>query len=356
MPPVWWGMRPASTTDWSRVCSCSHTISDDAVQELEAGGPFLSIKRCCGVYRWLSCLARARKWTWCSQLMTDCEQLQKFGARRGSGGTATGREEAVPPTNNNRQTSNAAASGMERRPTANAARASVQGASPATGASGKEKPALPEFSDESCQAAYAEALPSFREVPASEKQHLFVRKLHLCAFTFDFTDQAKHVREKEIKRQTLLELVDYVNTGSGKFTEAVAEDIVFMLSYNLFRALPPTRSHDQDNLDPDEEEPALEPAWPHLQVQPSPCAHTHRALPQGPQACHRHCASRLIFSIGANHSIPAHCMAVAAWGGRMRGRDSAGRLRACAHGGPVIGSRHGVPELRRPGHLLTLCA
>ena len=196
------------------------------------------------------------------------KRLQKFGARRGSGGTATGREDSVPPANNNRQTSNAAASGLERRPTANAARASVQGASPASGASGKEKPALPELSDESCQAAYAEALPSFREVPASEKQHLFVRKLHLCAFTFDFTDQAKHVREKEIKRQTLLELVDYVNTGSGKFTEAVAEDIVFMLSYNLFRALPPTRSHDQDNLDPDEEEPALEPAWPHLQVQP----------------------------------------------------------------------------------------
>ncbi|KAK9828072.1 hypothetical protein WJX81_008475 [Elliptochloris bilobata] len=77
---------------------------------------------------------------------------------------------------------------------------------------------------------------------------------------------ARSVREKEIKRQTLLELVDYVNQGSGKFTEAVAEDIVFMLSNNLFRALPPTKSHDQDNLDPDEEEPALEPAWPHLQI------------------------------------------------------------------------------------------
>lgn len=93
-----------------------------------------------------------------------------------------------------------------------------------------------------------------------------MRKLHLCAFTFSFTDQSRHVREKEIKRQTLLELVDYVNIASGKFTEAVAEDIVFMLSNNLFRALPASKSHDVDNLDPDEEEPALEPAWPHLQV------------------------------------------------------------------------------------------
>lgn len=34
----------------------------------------------------------------------------------------------------------------------------------------------------------AELLPSFRDVAAHERQALFVRKLHLCAFTFDFTD------------------------------------------------------------------------------------------------------------------------------------------------------------------------
>lgn len=39
-----------------------------------------------------------------------------------------------------------------------------------------------------------------------------------------------------------------------------------MLSQNLFRTLPPSRSHDVDNFDPEEEEPTLEPAWPHLQV------------------------------------------------------------------------------------------
>lgn len=104
------------------------------------------------------------------------------------------------------------------------------------------------------------------DVPPSEKQLLFVQKLHLCSYTFDFTDPTKHVREKEIKRQTLLELVDYANSGQGKFTEAVSEDIILMLSQNLFRTLPPSRSHDVDNFDPEEEEPTLEPAWPHLQV------------------------------------------------------------------------------------------
>lgn len=37
-----------------------------------------------------------------------------------------------------------------------------------------------------------------------------------------------------MKRQTLLELVDYVNTGTGKFTELVSEDIIFMLSVSSF--------------------------------------------------------------------------------------------------------------------------
>ena len=190
---------------------------------------------------------------------------QKFGARRGSAGTGTGRDDLLPVASNSRTSSNPA-SVLERRPTGSGARNSLSGSAANSAAANREKPPLPDLSEEGCQEAYAEPLPTFREVPASEKQQLFVRKLHLCSYTFNFADQARNVREKEIKRQTLLELVDYVNTGSGKFTEAVAEDIVFMLSNNLFRALPAVKAHDVDNLDPDEEEPAMEPGWPHLQV------------------------------------------------------------------------------------------
>lgn len=86
---------------------------------------------------------------------------------------------------------------------------------------------------------------------------------------FDFSDPTKNVREKEMKRLTLLELVDYVNSGTGKFNEAVFEDITQMLVANLFRTLPPS-SHENsanvDNFDPEEEEPSMEPAWPHLQI------------------------------------------------------------------------------------------
>ena len=120
-------------------------------------------------------------------------------------------------------------------------------------------------------AAYAEPLPSFRDVPAGDRQALFARKLHLCCFTFDFNDANKSLREKDVKRQTLMELVEYVNTGTGKFTEALCEDITAMLAANLFRALPPC-GHETTGVvageafDVEEEEPALEPAWPHLQA------------------------------------------------------------------------------------------
>lgn len=42
---------------------------------------------------------------------------------------------------------------------------------------------------------------------------------------------------------------------------------MFMLTSNLFRALHPLKSSDAESFDLDEEEPNLEPAWPHLQVQ-----------------------------------------------------------------------------------------
>lgn len=180
---------------------------------------------------------------------------QKFGARRSSTSDKNELSASAP---------------QPRQPVAPPSRDSKPVASNTArqhpAASGRDKPEKPRLDPECQSQYYAEPLPSFKDVSVAEKQALFVKKLHLCAFTFDFSDSSKNVRDKEIKRQTLVELLDYVNTGSGKFTEAVSEDVIFMLSANLFRALPPTKSHDQDNLDPDEEEPALEPAWPHLQV------------------------------------------------------------------------------------------
>ena len=39
-----------------------------------------------------------------------------------------------------------------------------------------------------------------------------------------------------------------------------------MFSVNLFRALPPSNSPNGAEFDPEEDEPTLEAAWPHLQL------------------------------------------------------------------------------------------
>ncbi|KAI9116807.1 hypothetical protein K1719_012173 [Acacia pycnantha] len=113
-----------------------------------------------------------------------------------------------------------------------------------------------------------EALPSFRDVPSSEKQNLFLRKLNICCVVFDFSDPAKNLKEKDIKRQTLLELVEYISSVSSKFNDIAMQEITKMVAANLFRTLP-SPNHDSkvaDAYDVEEEEPALEPAWPHLQI------------------------------------------------------------------------------------------
>jgi serine/threonine-protein phosphatase 2A regulatory subunit B' len=113
-----------------------------------------------------------------------------------------------------------------------------------------------------------EALPSFRDVPNSEKPNLFIRKLNLCCIVCDFNNPTKNLKEKDIKRQTLTELVDYVSSANGRFSETVMQEIVKMLSVNLFRTLtsPPRENKVLEAFDLEEDEPLMDPAWPHLQV------------------------------------------------------------------------------------------
>ncbi|GJN39786.1 hypothetical protein PR202_gb28928 [Eleusine coracana subsp. coracana] len=113
-----------------------------------------------------------------------------------------------------------------------------------------------------------EALPSFRDVPASEKPGLFLSKLAMCCVVFDFTDPTKDVKEKEIKRQMLLELVDYITSATWKFPEPVVQEVIKMVSANLFRAPTPAPRENKvlESFDLEEEEPVMDPAWPHLQI------------------------------------------------------------------------------------------
>ncbi|XP_052108529.1 serine/threonine protein phosphatase 2A 57 kDa regulatory subunit B' kappa isoform-like isoform X2 [Arachis duranensis] len=118
-----------------------------------------------------------------------------------------------------------------------------------------------------------EALIPFKDVPPLEKMNLFVSKLNLCCVTFDFTDPSKNTVEKDIKRRTLIELVDFVASGSIKFTEPAILAMCRMCAINLFRVFPPnyrsrrlsggSGGRDGEN---DDDEPSFDPSWPHLQI------------------------------------------------------------------------------------------
>lgn len=112
-----------------------------------------------------------------------------------------------------------------------------------------------------------EVLPLLKEVALSERHVLFIRKLQICCVQFDFSDTVKCARQKEIKRQTLTELIDLVQSGSCKMNEIMQEELVRMISANLFRCLPPA-SHENTGSEgvEEEDEMYLDPSWPHLQL------------------------------------------------------------------------------------------
>ncbi|GBM58546.1 Serine/threonine-protein phosphatase 2A regulatory subunit beta isoform [Araneus ventricosus] len=105
--------------------------------------------------------------------------------------------------------------------------------------------------------------PLYLDVPPSEQEELFIRKLLQCAVVFDFMDPVSDLKGKEIKRATLNELVDYITAGKGVLTEPVYPEIIRMIACNLFRTLPPSENPD---FDPEEDDPTLEASWPHLQL------------------------------------------------------------------------------------------
>ena len=112
--------------------------------------------------------------------------------------------------------------------------------------------------------ALLKELPQLRDTAAPKREKLFQDKLSLCSIIFDFDDPNADKRGKELKRQTLLELVDFVNTSAGQkiFTETLMPDIMVCVRANICRCLPPQT----EDYDPEEDEPVLEPSWPHLQV------------------------------------------------------------------------------------------
>jgi serine/threonine-protein phosphatase 2A regulatory subunit B' len=71
---------------------------------------------------------------------------------------------------------------------------------------------------------------TFPEVPIVERHELFVQKLHQCAHVFDFNDASADVGSKQIKSQTLAEMLDWITTQRGVITENIYPEVVHMAS------------------------------------------------------------------------------------------------------------------------------
>lgn len=110
-------------------------------------------------------------------------------------------------------------------------------------------------------------LPALKDAPPIEREDLFVQKLRQCCVLFDFiSDPLSDLKYKEVKRAGLNEMVEYITHNSEVVTECIYPEAVIMFSVNVFRTLPPSSNPTGAEFDPEEDEPTLEAAWPHLQL------------------------------------------------------------------------------------------
>lgn len=111
-------------------------------------------------------------------------------------------------------------------------------------------------------------LPPLKGIPSEDREAMFLRKVKQCCVVFDFTKPINLAEEeqKEIKRETLLELLEFLLTQKMTFSPVIYRAVFSMVSTNLFRPLPPRVNPTGERFEVDDDEPILEAAWPHVQI------------------------------------------------------------------------------------------
>eukprot|EP00301_Raphidiophrys_heterophryoidea_P014063 c2173_g1_i1.p1 GENE.c2173_g1_i1~~c2173_g1_i1.p1 ORF type:complete len:388 (-),score=127.27 c2173_g1_i1:645-1808(-) len=116
-----------------------------------------------------------------------------------------------------------------------------------------------------------ESLQNFKDVSIMEKGPLFQRKLKACQRMYVWRDGVEPSEDtqwdaKETKRKQLIDLVDFINQNSKiAFVEDYFGDIVEFAAVNMFRGFLANPTPTYIQYDPEEDEPLLDPSWPHLQ-------------------------------------------------------------------------------------------
>uniref|UniRef100_A0A4W5N486 Serine/threonine protein phosphatase 2A regulatory subunit n=1 Tax=Hucho hucho TaxID=62062 RepID=A0A4W5N486_9TELE len=112
-----------------------------------------------------------------------------------------------------------------------------------------------------------QTLSAIKDCAPAEQEKLFVQKLRQCCVLFDFlSDPLSDLKWKEVKRAALSEMVEYITHNRNVITEPIYPEVVHVFAVNMFRTLPPSSNPTGAEFDPEEDEPTLEAAWPHLQL------------------------------------------------------------------------------------------
>jgi serine/threonine-protein phosphatase 2A regulatory subunit B' len=69
-----------------------------------------------------------------------------------------------------------------------------------------------------------------QETPPNERPQLFIKKLHQCRVLFDFNDPNAEIKGKQIKAQTLHDLLEYITSQRGIITDNLYPEVVNMVS------------------------------------------------------------------------------------------------------------------------------
>lgn len=112
-------------------------------------------------------------------------------------------------------------------------------------------------------------LPQFKDVDYSQWKPLYIQKLKTCYKLADFNDVKKDTDYKESKKETLIEIIDILDDPTAVqylLNEQILKESINMIEVNLFRAFTNKTAKKTSSVDPDEDEPHLEEAWPHLQL------------------------------------------------------------------------------------------
>ncbi|KAL9314340.1 hypothetical protein ACSQ67_019792 [Phaseolus vulgaris] len=109
---------------------------------------------------------------------------------------------------------------------------------------------------------------SFKDVSNIQKHNLFISKLNLCCSVYNINYPDKNCKEEDVKHQTLVELVDFVSSGSAKFTEPSIAAMCKMCASNLFRVFPPKfrASASASGGETEDEELMFDPSWSNLKI------------------------------------------------------------------------------------------